>query len=257
MTQVCILCAAPTIIEIRRNLFRETGLDTQLLHIEIRALAMGTLTALRLAQPLQLPNKIPWGQSSLVGSTLLCPLGRAGTVIAFAPPQPNLAAPAQLVAISAPPVFYVLLSPTSAPPRSSSETTLLDCVEWSREAVRTGIAAFHIAQTSAPRLDDSTPSGAVTTTDDETSSSDDDPADDPPDDLTTLGALQSPTVMPMTTEDRDSAPLTRRAPEYKPSITWYVTPNPITRFTAAWSIGSSRLTRSPDFTTNGAALDTL
>ena len=251
-TQVCFLCAAPTIIEIRKNLFRETGPDTQLLHNEIRALAMGTLTALRLAQPLQLPNKIPWGQSSLVGSTLLCPLGRAGTVIAFAPPQPNLAAPAQLVAISVPPVFYVLLSPTSVPPRSSSATTLLDCVEWSREAVRTGIAAFHIAQTSAPRLDDSTPSGAVTTTDDETSSSDDDPADDPPDDLTTLGALQSPTVMPMTTEDREQRAayaarsrvqtlnyMVRHAQPYHEiycgMVDWVISFDPVSRLYYKWS----------------------
>ena len=251
-TQVCFLCAAPTIIEIRKNLFRETGPDTQLLHNEIRALAMGTLTALRLAQPLQLPNKIPWGQSSLVGSTLLCPLGRAGTVIAFAPPQPNLAAPAQLVAISVPPVFYVLLSPTSVPPRSSSATTLLDCVEWSREAVRMGIAAFHIAQTSAPRLDDSTPSGAVTTTDDETSSSDDDPADDPPDDSTTLGALQSPTVMPMTTEDREQRAayaarsrvqtlnyMVRHAQPYHEvycgMVDWVISFDPVSRLYYKWS----------------------
>jgi len=105
-TQVCILCAAPTIIEIHKNLFRETGLDTQLIHNEVRALAMGTLTALRLAQPRQLPNKIPWGMSSPVGNTLRCPLGRADTALAFAPPQPNLAAPAQLAVISAPPLLY-------------------------------------------------------------------------------------------------------------------------------------------------------
>ena len=74
-------------------------------------------------------------------------------------------------------------------------------MEWPREAVRAGIAAFHIAQTSATRLDDCASSGALTATDDETSFSDDDPANNPPDDSATLGALLSPTVMPMTTEN--------------------------------------------------------
>ena len=101
---VCYACAQPFVIYIRRNIFKETGSDKQLLFNNIHDITHGTHEPAIPFVKLARPRSEPWPTAPHhpLNSRVRCPLNRLGRIIAFAPPmtEPTL-----------PPVYYIKFTP--------------------------------------------------------------------------------------------------------------------------------------------------
>ena len=156
-TYTCYKCAKPTIIDIRRHYFEETGTDEEIILNDLRAhFRPNQNIALPIIHTKPLRILSPWntkGEQALVGQLVTDPTQpeRQGTIMAFAPsndPPHN-------------PVYYIHWhnDETDAPSDDEHEGTdtqieLDNCTQWSKQKTKANLVNSQQAtphQTQPPR----------------------------------------------------------------------------------------------------------